>query len=443
MSGKTSRVVASLAAALTVIVAGCEQPIEGKAESTTRPVARVEVVKPERHTVRRSVSEPAQLQAFETTAIHAKIAGYVKSWSANIGASVRKGEVLAELHAPELRAEVQQKRAAVDQAKAKYKQAQAAVDVAQANVAGAEAKVAETRAGVKRVEADLARWRAEFKRVEELFTARAQTGSLLDETRSKLSSAEAARDEVNAQVKTADVALTQARAALEQARADVEAAASAIQVTAEEARSIEALFAYTKIEAPFDGVITRRHIDTGALTKAGASAEPLFVVARSDILTVVADVPELFAAEVTPGDRVTVELQALKGKVIEGKVTRTAWALDPKTRTLRVEVDLPNPDGKLRPGLYAYATVVAEEHTDVLTVPSTAPVREKDKAICVVVVDGKAARRPVELGLSDGTRTEIVSGLEAGDTVVKANAASLVDGQPLEAVKPPPAAAKP
>ena len=142
------------------------------------------------------MGEPGELQAFETTAIHAKIAGYVKNWTVNIGATVKKGQVLAELSVPELEAELKQKQAAVEQAVAKHKQAGAAVKVAEANVAGAEAKLVEVRAGIRRVEADLARWQAEFHRVEELFAARAQTGSLLDETRSKLRSSEAACEEV-------------------------------------------------------------------------------------------------------------------------------------------------------------------------------------------------------------------------------------------------------
>ena len=129
-------------------------------------------------------------------------------------------------------------------------------------------------------------------------------------------------------------------------------------------------------------------------------------------------------------------LQALKGKTVEGKVTRTAWALDPKTRTLRVEIDIPNPGGKLRPGLYASATVIAEEHEGVLTVPTTALVREKDKASCVIVVAGKAVRRPIEVGLTDATRAKVVSGLDGSEAVVKAYAATLTDGQPVELIQP-------
>ena len=426
-------------AASPALAAGCERPSEGNLSPGARAapaLARVEVVRPERQTVRRPVAEPGQLLAYETTAIHAKIPGYVKQWTVNIGAEVKKGQVLAELLAPEMEAELRQKRAAVEQAIATRAQTEAAVEVAQANVAGADAKLAEAQAGIKRVEADLARWQAEYSRVEQLFQARAQTGSLLDETRNKLRSSEASREEVRAQVKTAEVAVTQSRAALAQARSDVVAAASAIEVAREDAGRVEALLGYTRIEAPFDGIIAARNVDTGQLTRPGSDSDPLFIVDRSDIVTVAIDVPETFATEVNPGDRATIELQAMKGKTVAGTVTRTAWALDSKTRTLRVEIDIPNPGGKLRPGLYAYATVIAEEHPDVMTVPSSALVREKDKAFCVIVIAGKAVRRPIEVGLSDVTRTEVVSGLDGSEKVVKAFAAALADGQPVELIEP-------
>jgi RND family efflux transporter MFP subunit len=429
--------------ALAALAGGCTSPSEGKADpsgpAAAAAVAKVEVVRPGRQTIRRSVGVPGQIVAFETTAIHAKIPGYVRAWNVNIGAQVKKGQVLAELSVPEFDAELRQKRAAVEQAIAHRAQAEAAVEVAVANVAGSEAKVAEARAGISRAEADLARWQAEYRRVEELFQARAQTGSLLDETRNKLRSAEASREEVRAQVRTAGTALVQSRAALDQARSDVNAAGSAIEVAREDARRVEALLGYTRIEAPFDGVVTRRNVDTGQLTRPGSEADPLFIVERSDVVTAVLDVPEVYAIDVDPGDRVTVALQALKdrGKAVEGTVTRTAWALDPKTRTLHVEVDLPNPGGLLRPGLYAYATVVAEEHPEVLTVPAAAVFRgEKDQAFCVVVVAGKARRRPIGVGLTDGTRTEVASGLDGGEAVVKAYAASLTDGQPVEPIEP-------
>ena len=432
----------TLAALLIALVAGCDRPIVATSgigtENQARPLARVEVVRPARQTMRRLVEEPGQVEAFEVTAIHAKVAGYVRSWSVNIGSKITKGQVMAELDVPEAEAEAEQKRAMLEQAQARRVQAEAAVEVAQADILAADAKLVESRAGMKRVEADLSRWQAEFARVEQLFRERAQTGSLVDETRSKLRGSEAMREEFEAQVKTAMAAIAQATAALDKARADLAAAGSGIAVARSDVRGAEALLAYNRIVAPYDGVVTRRNLDTGHLTVPGGQGEPLFVVARSDLVTVVVAVPELFAAAVEPGDRALIKLQAIPGKTFEGKVTRTAYALDAKSRTLRAEIDLPNPDGKLHPGLYAYASIVAEEHPDVLTVPSSAVGRDGEKAFCFVVRDGHAARCPIEVGLVNGTSTEVVSGLRGDEDIVKAGVASLADGQPVETTKPRP-----
>jgi RND family efflux transporter MFP subunit len=448
MSQSPSRKWLGLALAATAVAtaAGCERATEKKADRSTQPVMRVEIVRPERHTVQRTIGEPGQLEAYETTPIHAKIAGYVRNVGVHNGYEIKKGQVLAELYVPEIEADLQEKRAAVEQAVARRAQAEAAVKVAQAAVASAEAGVAEAQAGVKRADADLTRWQQEYRRVEQLFNERAQTGSLLDETRYKFLSAEAARDEIRAKVRSAEAALGEARSELDKARSDVVAAAASIDVARSEARHAEAMWGYARIEAPFDGVITRRVVDTGHLTRPGSDAPPLFIAARTDVVTIVVHIPESYSTDVDKGDRATVKIQAMKGKTVEGKVTRTAWALDPKTRTIRTEIDIPNPGGKLRPGLYAYATVILEEHKDVLTLPTTAVLPEKDKAYCVVVADGKAVRRPIETGLSDGTRTEVVSGLDGSEAVVKANVASLIDGQPVKAVEPegpPPQGGKP
>jgi RND family efflux transporter MFP subunit len=205
-----------------------------------------------------------------------------------------------------------------------------------------------------------------------------------------------------------------------------------------DARHAEALLGFARIEAPFDGIVIQRNVDTGDLTQPGADQPPLFVIAKSDIVTIWVAIPEVFAPAVNPGDRALVKLQAVPGRAIEGKVTRISWALDldPKVRTLRAEIDIPNPDAKLQPGLYANATIIAEEHPDVLTLPATAVVNEQGKDYFMAVVDGKAARRPIRVGLSDGTRTEVVTGIKGDEAVVKANAASLADGQPVQVLEP-------
>jgi multidrug efflux pump subunit AcrA (membrane-fusion protein) len=142
-------------AALTVPAAGCSQAEAVRIENANGPaVARVEVVKPIRATVRRSIEVPGQIEAYEVTPIHAKISGYVHKWNVDIGAKVKKGQVLAVLSDPELDAEAEQKLATVEETEAKLAQAKASEQVAQANLVCAQAKLTEVHAGTKRADAD-------------------------------------------------------------------------------------------------------------------------------------------------------------------------------------------------------------------------------------------------------------------------------------------------
>ena len=172
------------------------------------------------------------------------------------------------------------------------------------------------------------------------------------------------------------------------------------------------MLGYARIEAPFDGVVTRRNVDTGDLTRPGPRASPAVrrrpVRRRHDRRRR----PRDLRRRGQSGRPASVKLQAMNGRVVEGNVTRISWALDPKTRTIRVEIDIPNPGGKLRPGLYAYATVVAEEHPDVLTVPATAIVEENGQRALRRGRRRQGRAPPLALGLNDGTRAEVVSGLD-------------------------------
>jgi multidrug efflux pump subunit AcrA (membrane-fusion protein) len=440
----TRRLVhAAALGALAGAASGCTQSASSEADQSASPsVTRVEVVKPARATIRRASEQPGQIEAYETTPIHAKVAGYVQKWNVDIGARIKKGQVLAVLSDPELDAETEQKLATVEEAEAKLAQAKAAEEVAQANLTSTQAKLVEVQAGTRRADADLARWQAEFARVEQLFHEKALTGSLLDETRSKLRASESAREEVYAQVKSAEAAVRQGKAMLDKARSDVTAAAASIKVARFDARRLQAMREYETIVAPYDGVVTHRHVDVGDLTEPGTHGQPLFIVARDDIVRITVNVPEMYATEVEAGDRALVRLQALAGRNFEGTVTRTSWTLDAKNRTLRTEIDVPNPKGTLRPGLYAYATIVVLEHAGVLSIPTSAIVRQDSQTYCVAVGAGRAMRKPVVAGLDDGTRTEIVSGLAGDEAIVKAYASSLVDGQSVVAIQPEAAKAK-
>lgn len=421
---------------LALMNVGCAHPQGEASTAGGSNIARVTTVKPERMTIRRMTEEPGQIEAIEVTPIYAKLAGYVRELNVDIGDPVKKGQVMAELHVPEVEADVRQKRAMIEQAQAEHKQAEATVAVSRAAEAGAEAKITEIQAGIRRADADVARWKSEFSRIEQLFRERAQTGSLLDETTNKLKAAESAQDEVRAQIKSAEAALVEAKAQVARSRSQVATAVSHIDVARFEGERAEAMQSYTKLIAPYDGIVIRRKVDSGQLTTPGTSGDPLFVVARSDIVTISVGVPEIEAPFVNTGDPAQVRLLAVPGRTFEGKVTRTAWALDASTRTLLAEIDLPNKDDLLRPGLYAYATIIAEEHKDALTLPSSAIFKDGNTSFCVLVVDGKAHRNEIQLGFSDGKRTEVLSGLGEGGIVVEANAATLGEDQAVEVIKP-------
>ncbi len=179
---------------------------------------------------------------------------------------------------------------------------------------------------------------------------------------------------------------------------------------------------YTTIEAPFDGIVTLRTVDLGDIVYQASSpkgkAEPLLRVARVDVIRVKTYVPELDSIWADVGDAATVTFEALPGRVFTSKVARVSGALDPATRTMLVEIDLPNADGLIRPGLYGRARIALERREHALVLPSGA-VRVGDGGAQVFVVAGDALhRKDVALGLVDSQWTEITSGLDEGERVV-------------------------
>ncbi len=406
---------------------------KNSAGASSPDTVRVTVLNPERMTIRRTTEQPGQIQAFETTPIHARIVGYVNMVAVNIGDRVKAGQLLAKLDVPEVEAEALQKVAAVEQSQADRSQAEAAVAVAKSAVATAQAKAAEVQATTRRTVADVSRWDAEAARIEQLARESAVTGSLRDETRSKLEAARAAADEARAHVRSAEAALDEARSALDKSKADSASSTAKIKVAKADQNRIEAMLGFAKITAPYEGVVIRRHVDPGHLTISGGTGESLFVLARTEVVSVVVAVPEAESALVEPGDPAKIRIQSLAGREVSGKVARTSWALDQGTRSLRVEIDLTNADGTLRPGMYAYTTIVVAEHPDVLTLPLSAVIREPGKAYCVVAEEGKARRRPLRIGLSDGIRIEILEGIATKDAVI-ASGADLAEGQDVQPV---------
>jgi multidrug resistance efflux pump len=353
-------------------LAGCLQPAgvlpPGKLGTDAAPAAavtRVTVMRPARKTLIRRVAQPGEIQALEQTPLHAKVTGYIQTVHVDIGDRVEAGDLLAEISIPEYEHELKQKVALVAQAKAETAQAQAAIKVAQAAHRSSEALANEAEAAVERVAAEHARANSEFERVSQLFDNKAVTQKIVDEARSVQRAAAAAQAEAKARIHSAQAIVAEKSAAVEQSEADAEAIAAKEEVASADLERLKAIHAYTRITAPYPGVITERHIDTGHFIQPGKSNgdKPLLVVARVDRVRVFVDVPEADAVLVTTGCEATIRIPS-SGMTIPGQVSRTAWKLDPTSRTLRTAIDLENPDDKLRAGQYVIADLkVGERQT--------------------------------------------------------------------------------
>ena len=204
---------------------------------------------------------------------------------------------------------------------------------------------------------------------------------------------------------------------------------------------IDAQIAYATIEAPFDGVVTARAIDPGDMVHQASSpkgsGEPLLKVAKLDVIRVKTYVPEREAVWANVGDAATITFDALPGQVFSGSVARLSGAIEPATRTMLVEIDLPNADGRIRPGLYGQVRLALEQREAARALPAAAVQYGDGGAFVFVAAAGDVARRtPVQTGLSVAGWVEIVGGLRGDERVVSGAPAGLADGAPLRIVAP-------
>jgi multidrug efflux pump subunit AcrA (membrane-fusion protein) len=381
------------------------QATSGAAEAT-QGVVTVKTVKPNRNTVQRVIEQPGELLAFEQTPIYSKIAGYVKKVNKDIGDTVRTNEVLAELWVPEMDVDLKRKVALVRKAEAEAEQSRRLLDAAQAALQGAVAKVREAEAGRLRAKAEMDRANSQYERLKK--STGVVTQDVLDEARLGLEAAQATVAEVEAKIKSAEANRVASSAQRDKAEADIGVAEASLQVATADRDHAKTLLDYAEVRAPFDGVVSRRHIDTGHfLSATGGKGDPLFVVVRTDPVRVMIDIPEIDSVLIDGTTRTQVGVQALKGRQFSGTVRRSAWTLDPRSRTLRTEIDIPNPDGVLRPGMYVQAALTVE-HANAWTVPESAIVRHSGQTFVWQVSDGKATQRLVQTGLSDGKVVEIL-----------------------------------
>ncbi len=385
-----------LIAAMVVqrVRAGSSKASEANVEADRIPYAAVAPVK--RQTIANSLSIAGQFSPYQNVELHAKVAGYIKNIYVDIGDRVHTGQVLAVLEIPELMAQV-------DEAKAEVHHAEEEIQRAQSEVLRAQADTVALHSNAERL----------------VNTDKVQPGLIAQQ---ELDDATAKDRASQARVDAAKSSLAAARQQLAVAQADQQHYA--------------ALSNYSKIVAPYDGVVTWRFSDTGSLVQAGTSNTsglPVVTVAQSDLLRLRIPVPESLAAKVRIGDSADVHVQAT-GEHFTGKVTRFTDALDTSTRTMQVEIDVPNANYHLQPGMYADVQLSADSRPNALTVPIEA-LRRGDNKTSVLSLDAnnRVQSREVQVGVESSNNVEILSGLTEGERVIVGNLGSY---QPGELVRP-------
>lgn len=410
-----------------------------KGESASDLLPKVEVVKPKRGGMEHTTNQPGTVRAFDFAELFAKVSGYVKdNLKVDRGSRVKMGDPLVELYVPELAA-------AVEQAKAQVVRAGAAVEQAKARVTTAEEKIKAQLAFEKEAEA---KWQAavawrqyrdkQYHRISELVQRQAVEERLKDEAKDEFEKAMADEYAAVAGKETAKAQVAEARAELAQAKADLAGAMADVKVSQATLDKEQALENYTHIKSPYDGVVIFRGegVHKGAFIRSADQGgdQPMLTVARDDLMRTVILVPDRDVPYCDIGDPAIVTVDALNDREFKGVVSRIAESEDLNDRTMRVEVDLPNPSHVLRDGMYGRAEIILEKATTHLTIPSTA-IMDRDsegKGTVEVVRDGKMYRQQVVIGRDTGTLAEIISGLEPGSDVIIQPDVSMADGTPVQ-----------
>ena len=336
-----------------------------------------------------------EFRPYQVIDVHAKVAGYLKKISVDVGDRVKAGQVLATLEIPEMRDELAQSTAELGRSSAEESRARGDLERAQSNAALVDLS---------------------YKRLTSV--NKSEPGLI----------AQQEIDEALARKQSADAQVSAAKAALA-------AATQEIGVSKAKGQRTQTMSDYSKIAAPFSGMITKRFADTGAMIQAGtaANALPLVRLAQIDRLRMVLPVPESVVGQVKIGAALDIKVPSL-GKTFTGRVSRFTGDVQTATRTMDVEVDVPNPGGILIPGMYAEAVLTLKRHNRALTIPIQA-IAGKDGKYSVMVVSpaGILQSRPIQTDIETATKVEVTSGLSADELVVVGDKSRLKPGQKVEA----------
>lgn len=373
---------------------GCRKSSEAESQSAEAlPIAPVATVT--RAPLSNSLSVAGQFLPLQEVELHAKVAGYIRHINVDIGDRVRTGQVLATLDIPEVTAQVE----------------------------GADAGVRQTQEQITRAKSEILRAQASY--------------DALHSAAQRLQQASDQRPGLIAQQELDD-ALAKDRAGAAQvdsAKSALSATQQQLGVSRADRQHYSALADYSRITAPFSGIVTWRYADTGSLIQAGTSnsaSMPVVKLAEVDTLRLRLPVPESLAGFVRVGTTASIHVQAL-GETLTGKISRSTGALDPSTRTMQVEIDVPNSEGKLSPGMYADVTMNVQRAGDALAVPVQAVDQSGSEPFVVLVnSENKVEKRVIRIGVSTANRVEVLSGLKDGDHVIVANLATFQPGESVQ-----------
>ncbi len=331
-----------------------------------------------------SVSWPGTTEAFEQANIYARASGYISKRTVDIGSQVKAGDLLVEITAPEVEHQIAQAEGTLAQMQASLQQAKANRDLAQVT------------------------WDRDSKLVQQGWVTKQQGDT----------------DRLNLEAQEAAVAVAQANIVAQTAQL----------------RVLNQQKTYQSVIAPFDGVITQRNIDVGSLVQADATSGTfMFTLMHSDVLRIQLYVPQDQAFGVAPGVEAVVRVPEIPGRDFPGTVTRIADALQPGTRTLLTEIDVPNPDHALSPGVYCNVELKIPRKTPSLIVPSEAIIFNREGLSVAVVEDGVARFHKVTVVRDFGTTVEVSAGVKDGDQVILNPAVDLTDGHKVQVRPGPPA----
>jgi RND family efflux transporter MFP subunit len=396
MKKRTPKTVASFLMAFSllcislVLLSSCGKV---RAKSGSQAVVTVGVTKATRKSLQRQITLSSELVPFQEIDVYAKESGFVKNLYVDYGSRVKTGQLMATLEIPELEAQMQEDQAAIKNATN-------------------EISLAENQ--LKRYQAQYKALHLEYTRLNGVFES--QPGLV-------------AQQEVDdAQGK--DVA---AASQVDAGESALEAARSQLLVNKAKLIHDQALFAYSRITAPFSGVVTQRYANLGTLMQAGTSSStqalPLVKLSEDDLYRLVIPVPESSVRYIRVGDPVEVRVPSLS-RAFPGKVARFSLDVQEGTRTMHTEVDVPNPDRLLLPGMYAETTLTLEAKDNVLAVPLEALNHEGEQTtVYVASPTGNVEDRVVTMGLETSTDAEVVSGLVEGELVIVSDRSGLKPGE--------------